>query len=172
MNELTASMWERLVAFATDITGRRAAAEDVVQDVLLRFWQERSRWTPSEQLYGFLYRSVRNAALNRRRDRMNQGRLLARFAGWQRTPAQPDEVLRGLRLADEVEEAVRALPSRRREVFLLSRYHGLSYREIAEALEISPQTVANQLSAALDQLRSSLAPRPSPRTNRGPPPSR
>jgi RNA polymerase sigma-70 factor (ECF subfamily) len=56
-----------------------------------------------------------------------------------------------------VESAITALPERRREIFVLSRYHGLSYREIAEVLEISPQTVANQLSAALATLRESLA---------------
>jgi len=55
-----------------------------------------------------------------------------------------------------IERAIAQLPARRREIFLLVRVHGLPYREVAELLEISPQTVANQMSAALAQLRQLL----------------
>jgi len=61
-------------------------------------------------------------------------------------------------LSDAVRSALADLPPRRREVFSLARFHGLSYAEIAETLDVSPQTVANQMSAALSTLRKQLAP--------------
>jgi RNA polymerase sigma-70 factor (ECF subfamily) len=57
-----------------------------------------------------------------------------------------------------IARAVDALPPRRRDVFVLVRYHGLSYREAAQVLDLAPQTVANHLSMALANLRDSLAP--------------
>lgn len=53
-------------------------------------------------------------------------------------------------------EALAALPRRRREVFELVRFHGLSHAEVAEVLEISTQTVANHVSRALSELRANL----------------
>jgi RNA polymerase sigma-70 factor (ECF subfamily) len=59
-------------------------------------------------------------------------------------------------LEDAFREALGALPPRKREVFTLARFQGLSYAEIAGVLGTSPQTVANQMSAALQQLRVAL----------------
>ena len=56
-----------------------------------------------------------------------------------------------------LEEAVGTLPPRRREVFLLARFGGLAYQEIADTMETSPQTVANQMSLALTDLRTLLS---------------
>ena len=71
-------------------------------------------------------------------------------------------LFRSLELVEQAEEraaverAIAALPPRRREIFILVRVHGLSYGEVAEILQISPQTVANQMSAALTTLRRLL----------------
>ena len=60
-------------------------------------------------------------------------------------------------IAEDIHHALAALPHRRREIFTLSRFHGLTYHEIAETLGISRQTVANQMSTALAELRTSLS---------------
>ena len=72
-------------------------------------------------------------------------------------PAQPDELLEETLLQEEVAAAIADLPERRREVFVLARFHGLSYQEIADVLGVSQQTVANQMSSALSQLRELLS---------------
>ena len=61
------------------------------------------------------------------------------------------------RIAAGDQRAIAALSDRRREVFILSRFHGLSHGEIAETLQTSPQTVANQVSSALAELRLALS---------------
>jgi hypothetical protein len=57
-----------------------------------------------------------------------------------------------------VNQAIQQLPARRRELFILARFHGMGYRQIADVAGISVQTVANQMSAAITQLTRTLSP--------------
>jgi RNA polymerase sigma-70 factor (ECF subfamily) len=70
----------------------------------------------------------------------------------------PLELAERAELREVLIKAVDALPPRRREVFVLARFHGRSYRDIADIMDISPQTVANQVSAAVRDLRRRLRP--------------
>jgi RNA polymerase sigma-70 factor (ECF subfamily) len=152
--------WCRLLAYATPMLGGSDQAEDVVQDAFVELWKKRSDWKASGTVSAYLYRITRNRALN-----VQRHRTVARTfrdgpdADEARppTPALPDEVLRANELRQAVERAVGALPERRREVFVLARFHRLSYAEIAETMGVSVQTVANQMSAALATLRHILS---------------
>lgn len=158
--ELMQAYWAPLVAYADRLLSSRDAAEDVVQDTMLRVWERRAEWTPTDRLRSLLYRITRNLSLNeRRRARVrNVHRALsADLEAW--PPESPLELLERREIRDALAHALDALPARRREVFVLSRYHGHDYRGIAEIMDISPQTVANTMSAALDDLRSLLRPR-------------
>ena len=151
--------WGRLVAYAVPMLGGRDAAEDVVQEVFIRLWRSRSGWQSRGSVGAYLYRITRNLALNRRRDRkVALDFRLGPDVGLSgpRPPRDPDTVLHVEILRRDVERAIAALPERRREVFILARFHRLSYREIADAMGISPQTVANQMSQALASLRELL----------------
>lgn len=152
--------WSALLEYARGIVGSPDDAEDVVQSVFIRVWQHRARWTSSGSASGYLYRITRNLALNRQRERNveldwkeRHGEDAVPFSG----PATPHQKFRANTLREEVEAAIDSLPERRREAFRLSRFHGLSYSEIAEAMGITPQTVANQMSAALADLREALS---------------
>jgi RNA polymerase sigma-70 factor, ECF subfamily len=145
--------WGPLVRYARGIVGSSDGAEDIVQEAFLGLWQRREAVDP-ERVKAFLYRAVRNRSLNERR--WSRVRDLWRD--------RESSVERHAPLADEeetsdrrVREAVASLPRRRREVFELARYHDMSYEQIAFTLAISPQTVANHMSAALRDLRRALA---------------
>ena len=151
--------WSPLVSYADRLLSDRDAAEDVVQETMLRLWNLRTEWTPSQQLQGFLYRIARNLALNEKSKKEVRRDWVRRSDGETRPrPPTPLELTERAELREVLDEAVEALPARRREVFILARYHGHSYRQIAEIMDISPQTVANQMSAALDELRDRLRP--------------
>ena len=152
--------WAVLVVYATGITNDKDLAEDVVQSAFIRVWVQRESWTPSGSVSAFLYRITRNLALNANRDRsaeMGRREKVGNEVTSRSYPPRPDEELALQRLQVEVRAAIESLPPRRREAFELSRFHGLSYQDIAETMEISPQTVANQLQAALAELRVVLA---------------
>ena len=162
LEELLERYWVPLVRYSRGLRGARDegdTAEDAAQEAFVRLWAGRHRWGGEGSAAGLLYRIARNLCLNERRRTANHHRLAptAWGGGRQATPLDHLE-------ASEVERAVArtlsTMPARRREVFELSRYHGLSYREIANALEISPQTVANQLSAALDELQGGISGHP------------
>lgn len=159
MDEALDQFWDPLVKYARGFLGSQDAAEDAAQETFVRLWRNRHRWNAAESLRPYLYRVLRNHILNERRAHRVRARwrdqVLRRKS---RGPATPVELTEHGELSDAVNSALSALPPRRREVFTLARFHGLSYQEIAAALEISPQTVANQMSAALSALREELAP--------------
>jgi RNA polymerase sigma-70 factor (family 1) len=169
LDEVLKSYWPLLVAYANRFLHDPDAAEDLVQEAFLRFWERRGEWTASERLSSFLYRITRNLALNEcRRLRIRIRWLERRRRDEPPRAITPIHDLEFAELGLAVEKAIEALPPRRREVFVLARLHDLSYSEIADVMGISPQTVANQMSAALADLRQSLKPfvdSPSPATS-------
>lgn len=154
--------WARLVVYAAEVVESQDAAQDVAQDTFIQLWRYRERWVRVGTVGAYLYRITRNLALNAVRQERAAARRLKRSAETGEghpSPFTPEESLDHALLRRQVEAAIKALAPRRREVFILSRYHGLSYAEIATAMGISPQTVANQMSHALSQLQELLSPR-------------
>lgn len=148
-----------LLRYAIGLDAEPDAAEDAVQEAFVGLWERRTKWRSSESLRGLLFRMVRNRLLNRHRSRRVRDRWLDRMGRRpMRAPPTPLELTEENELADAVKEALSQLPERRREAFVLVRTAGLSYREAAQVMGISPQTFANHMSAALSALRDALRP--------------
>ena len=147
-----------LVRIAEGIVRERAIAEEVVQDVLLEVWRRREQLGAEDSPRAYLIRSARNRALNHLRHLRVQQKSAPYVGG--RTEDAPEGASRLVEaeLDAAVRVAVAELPPRCREVFELSRVHGLSYAEIARSLEISVKTVEAQMGKALRTLRERLAP--------------
>lgn len=156
LERLLRERWAALVAYAEAILHEREPAEDVAQEVFVRLWERREEWVAEGSLTALLYTMTRNLALDGRR-RIRRQVPLRDETPELRVQAGPAEQTEGAELAAAVHAALQALPPRRREVFVLARFHGLSHRHIAEVLALSPQTVANHLSLALADLRVVLA---------------
>lgn len=156
LDELLVRYWGPLVAYAQRMLGDAAAAEDVVQHAFVRLWEGRSVMPEGDGARALLYRVVRNLVINEwRRDRVQERWMSEQWVDEPEvTPA--DELLEQQELRTAIEAAVEQLPPKRREIFVLSRFHELSNAEIATVLAISPQTVANQLVSALRTLRQLL----------------
>ncbi len=153
---LQTAYWGRLVQFADRILDGGSDPQDVVQEAFIRLWTHRERWSPEGSVRSLLYTVTRNAALDERRRgaRRAKATLSVDPPAGRDGPADDavaDELLRA------AADAVSRLPPKRQEVFRLAREEGLTYAEIARVLEVSPQTVANQMSLALGDLRRALA---------------
>jgi RNA polymerase sigma-70 factor, ECF subfamily len=157
LDALLVRFWRPLVAYAERIADTRDAAEDIAQRTFCRVWERRAEWRPTGSLRGLLYRVAHNLAVSERRASQAHARAaqvhVDRAAGV-RTPL--DAIVES-QLRARLEGAIQTLPARRREVFVLRCVHELSYKEIAEVMGTSTQTVANQLSRALTTLRVALA---------------
>lgn len=151
--------WVPLVSYLTRWLRSADTAEDVAQRTFLRFWDRRREWSSEGSLRGLLYRVARNLAISEQRRRSARARAIDRFAegAGRRRERTPLDAVENRELGRALERAIDALPDRRRETFVLRCVNGLPYREIAEVMGISEQTVANQLSRALATLRESLA---------------
>ena len=155
LDALLARYWSPLVMFIARLAGSSEAAEDAVQETFCRLWERRRTWRVEGSVGGLLFRLARNIAISEHRHLQAEDR--AAGVAVELTPRHhdapelPDDALRA-----ELERAIAALPPRRREVFLLRVVHDLSYKEIGAVMGTSPQTVANQLSHALAELRVKL----------------
>lgn len=154
-----------LVAFAESLVGSREVAQEIVQEIFLRIWQQRELWDFPGQLNTYLFRAVRNGAISRFRHERIQVRFQERMASagsgaghlHGTRPAAADERVGVADLRAALDSALKELPDRCREVFCLSRFNQLSNAEVADVLRISVKTVEVQMTRALSFLRKRLA---------------
>ena len=132
-------------------------ARDVLQELFAGLWEKRLTLNLTGELAPYLYTAVRNRILDRISHSQVRERYLhslQRFAD--RGEFIADRQLREKELSVMIEREIDALPARMREIFLLSRRDHLSYREIAERLELSEHTVRSHIKHALRILRARL----------------
>lgn len=146
-----------LVNYAFRFLDTREEAEEVVQDVFVKFWDKCEELAPESSIKSYLYRSVHNTCLNqikhqKVKDAYKQHVInhMERSSEMQFEQSDPD------RLRAEILSEIDNLPPRCSEIFKLSRLEGLKYQEIADHLEISVKTVEVQMGKALKVLREKL----------------
>ena len=140
--------------------GSRDAAEDAVQGLFVRIWEDRARWVVSD-LGHYLYTAVRRRAISQVRRIGVQRRaapllVLEEIGGAGR--ALPDAEFDAEELWRRLERVLDTLAPRTRAAFVLSRREGLSYQQVAARMAISPKTVGVHIGRALAALRNTLPP--------------
>ena len=148
--------YKPLKAYAFRFVNDLATAENMVQDVFLKLWQNRHNLVITTSLVHYLFRSIRNHSLNY----LEKTRVRTGYLRMQLEKTQDEEDFSAfypeIGLLEKIESAISALPPKRQEIFRLAREEGLKYREIADQLDLSVKTVEAQMSLALKQLRESL----------------
>jgi RNA polymerase sigma-70 factor (ECF subfamily) len=148
-----------LLRFLERMLRDRPAAEELVQEVFLRVHRARDRYAPEARFSTWLYRIATNLALNelRRPRRREPHRSTDEEGGPALTveAAAPDDVVDARRMGARVERELARLPEKQRAALCLTAVEGLSYAEVAEALEVSEQAVK----ALVHRARSALVER-------------
>ena len=148
--------YEKLVRFCYYRMGVQEDAEEIVQDIFVKLWIKRNELDIHISLNSYLYRT----ALNRIINYQEHQKIKLTHRENVINSNQIDTSHRFIYSEREIKQlsamAVSSMPKRRREVFELSREGGLSYKEIANKLDISVKTVEAHLSAALDHMRFHL----------------
>lgn len=155
--ELMDRLWPELVRFAAWDTGDADEARDLVQEAFIDLWRRRRFWVQSGSPRAYLYRAVRHQLLDgKRRNKVRESWVARERLRSRSSPPDPGEMLDAARAEEAFAGAVDSLPPRRREAFSLVVLRGLTHREAAEVLDVSEQTVANQVSTALREVREVL----------------
>ena len=144
--------YTQLVHFAFRFTRDKDAACDIVQEAFVSLWNNRETLDPDQSLQAFIYKIVRNRALNYQRDYSSRIVILNDSAEDLKTETEHSNSSEHLK--DKFKEWINELPDRQREAFELSRYDGLDHEEIAGVMSVSVKTVNNHIVEALRKLRN------------------
>ena len=146
--------YAQLARFANMFTKDADNADEVVQSFFVKLWQNRNNLKINTSVKSYLFTSVRNASLNFLKKEKTRT-LYEEKVETEDTKIKEDK---SLEFKVAYNEAIKNLPERTRQVFVLSKNEGLTYKEIAEYLEITAKTVENNMGIAFRKLRKILMP--------------
>ncbi len=158
LNLLFTQYYQRLCFFANTFLRSTEEAEEVVADVFLTIWKNRKHLSVEKNFKAYLYVSVRHASLAmlKKRQPLFEDVEDILFSTNLLDDNDPGRILEHKELQHQLSVAIESLPSRCKQIFLMSRMEALTYREISEVLGIAEKTVENQLVKALSILRDCL----------------
>jgi RNA polymerase sigma-70 factor (family 1) len=154
--ELFHKEYRKLCHYALSYVQDSHLAEDVVQDTFIKIWEQKKDLIQSPNIKYYLITAVKNNSITAVRKQKMQ-----RVQFTEETPEpepEPFFTTRSIRedaaeQAKRVAEALDQLPPKCKEVFLLIKLHGMSYKQAAESLDLSVKTIENQMGKAIKILR-------------------
>jgi RNA polymerase sigma-70 factor (ECF subfamily) len=148
----------RLFRFCFSIIHQKESAEDIVNDVFLKLWDNRDRRPAIDNPRLYLYVSVKNRSLNYLRDnaQVHTVEISERCDDYIRFDTNPETILMDAEGLRRIRAAIDELPPRCKLIFSLIKEDGLKYKEVALLLELSVKTVEAQLAIALRKIAASL----------------
>jgi RNA polymerase sigma-70 factor, ECF subfamily len=150
--------YSSLCSYANQFLKDLAASEEVVQEVMLRIWLNRESLIITTSIRSYLFRAVRNGCMNvLKHIDIREEYKASRELDTQDSQRSKEDEMIVTELEQKIREAIDGLPIERRKIFIMSRYDGLTYKQISESLGISIKTVENQMGKALKTLREELS---------------
>lgn len=132
-------------------------AESLVQEIFTKLWVNRLNLDSSKSLNAFLYTLARNELFGQLRKILVRRKYLEELSfSLSESSVNDGQSYEYDELRSIVSLLVSSLPEKRREIYILSRHEGMSYKQIAEQLGISENTVDSQLRKALSFLKENL----------------
>lgn len=145
------SHYNELANYAFSILKSREDAEDVVQEVFIRVWQNNPSVVTTADVKFYLLTATRNGCISLLRKSANKTFVGAENLGDTPDPGLADAPTKDIETL--VAEALALLPPQCAAVFKLSRFGGLTYQQVADELGLSVKTVENQVGKALKIMR-------------------
>ncbi|MDA7501646.1 RNA polymerase sigma-70 factor [Chitinophagales bacterium] len=154
--QLFKSLFPSLCSYVQQFIADKDASQEICQQVFIRLWEKREQIDPTQNIKAYLFRAVKNKSLNYIRDHKKFRSQILDLDCLELEFTSENDQNEIDDLKQSIEKSLQKLPSKCREVFELSKFHQLKYREIAEELDISPKTVEAHMSKALKALREDL----------------
>jgi RNA polymerase sigma-70 factor, ECF subfamily len=157
-NQLYAKYFQKLYGFSSRITGNKADAEEIVQEVFIKVWEIRETLDPEKSFNSLLFTIGKHKIYNKARARIYHQAYIEYIS----------HHIKGIEeLADQeifynetksvLTDAINLLPQKRKEIFILSKIDGLSNKEIAHKLNTSLSNIENHINKALKVIRHHMS---------------
>ena len=150
---------KRLTQFAFSLVRSKEIAEELVEDVFVKIWAKRQSINNIENITVYLYVSVKNKSLNTLSQRAKE-LIAAPFDYLDSTidafAPDPYDLMITAEMLGRMQEAIDSLPPRCKMIFKLIREDGLRYKEVAEILSISVNTIDAQMAIAVKKICTAL----------------
>ncbi|MCY1721812.1 RNA polymerase sigma-70 factor [Prolixibacteraceae bacterium Z1-6] len=148
----------RLYGFVLKLIKQESDAEEIVQEVFVKIWASRQKIDENASFESFLFTIAYNNTISLLRKRVNEKKYLDYLQNLQ-IEIKSDTIIDDLHFKDldnQYRELINQLTPRQKEIYLLSRENGLTYKEIAEKLDISSNTVEIHISKAIQFIKSRI----------------
>lgn len=143
----------RFYNFVFNLTKNSQAAEDIIQNVFMKIWINRASLRPDQSIHNYIYVLSKREMLNHIRDRKAYVQVERLVMTEQPSEEVTDQSMALKELDERIRRFIADMPEQRRKVFLLSRYRGLTNKEIAEMMGLSVRTVDRHINLALTSLK-------------------
>ena len=149
---------DKVYYFAVTYLRRQEDAEGLTQDIFIKIWENRFSLKPDLSLNSYIFTIAKNTIFNKNRKKINEQAYLEYLKNhldniYDKT--ENDIMLNEVKRW--IDDVVEDLPAKRKHIFRLSRFEGLSYKEISEKLQLSERTVETHIRLALKTIRSALS---------------
>ena len=149
METLFERYYEPLCNFSFLFIKDAGLSEELVSDVFIRIWQKHNDLNRITNVKAYLYRSVKNAVISSLRKNRVKLEELDKGEDTTKLDITPETLLINSELKDSVRKMIEAMPRQAGLVFRMHRVDGLTYKEIAMALNLSVKTIESHMSKAL-----------------------
>ncbi|MDR2775419.1 MAG: RNA polymerase sigma-70 factor [Tannerella sp.] len=155
----------KLLRFSQTYVMSRSDAENIVQDIFLYLWENRTTFAALGNINAYLFTMVKNRCIDFLRNQLKTSGRNITLSDIREKELElklyslqefDERALSNVEIETIIREAIDSLPERCREIFILSRLQGLRHKEIAERLAITPNTIERQIQIALKKLRTAL----------------
>ena len=148
---------EKVYRFAFKLTEDRMRAQEITQQCFIKLWENMHKVEPGQDVFPLLFVYVKHIVIDETRKLYREKKSLAQISSSQQSSDNRDEeTLLHKEFRQHIQKVIGKMPEQRRNIYLLSRDKGKSYKEIADQLSLSPATVRNHLSLALQYIRRAM----------------
>ncbi len=156
-NSFFESYSERLYLYALGFVGNQAEAEDIVQDTFIYLWVNRAKISHMGSLYNYLSRAVKNSCIDRKLHKEVEQKYRREMMAFGEEAGEDTENFE--ELYERLQTVMESLPPKCKEIFILGCVEGLSYKDVAEQLGVSVNTVKTQVKVAYKKIKSEFGDR-------------
>ena len=147
----------RLCFYCFRIIGDKDSVQEIVHDVFINIWVNRKKWQPKSSIKAYLYKAVKNRSINylKQKGSFLKSNLLIEEVEIH-SHNNPAFILDAKEISEAYKSAVDKLPEKSRQIVILVKENGLSYKEAAEIQNVSVKTVETQMRLSFQKLRKML----------------